>query len=512
MAKVRTVFICQSCSAESPRWQGRCPQCGEWNTFVETVVSTATHKVGTPRRGVSTVRPLGDVAGQSVARIVSGIGEFDRVVGGGLVPGQAILLAGEPGIGKSTLLLQVASALVAGEDKSSNSPLPSSTEDTSSTSLELKSNLKNPKEELAILQSSKEKLAIPQSQALKNPQKPGFFPRQLGNSDSTSILYVAGEESVEQIGLRARRLGISSQRIDLVAETDVDLLGGIITSLKGDYVVVVDSIQALATTDLSGAAGSVGQVRECALRLVRGCKEGQYPLILVGHVTKEGTLAGPKVLEHLVDTVIALEGDRFHAFRILRASKNRFGPTDEVGVFEMKERGMIEVANPSDRFLSERLQGVSGSVVTAVMEGTRPVLLEIQALTTPTSFGYPRRTTSGISQTRLLVLLAVLEKRLGLSKLLQSDVYVSVAGGVRVSEPAADLAVCLAVASSLKDVKIDPKIVALGEVGLSGEVRNVYGLGRRVKEAKRLGFSRIVGPDRIKSIQEAYREVITNRR
>jgi len=403
------------------------------------------------------------------------------VVGGGLVPGQAILLAGEPGIGKSTLLLQVASALGGGGENLESEAETGSTRGTKG------------------------------AEGTRGTGKKGkrSFAQ---NSSVTSILYVAGEESIGQIGLRARRLGISSQHIDLVAETNVDLLSGIVTSLKGNYVVVVDSIQALVTGDLSGAAGSVGQVRECALRLVRGCKERHYPLILVGHVTKEGTLAGPKVLEHLVDTVIALEGDRFHAFRILRASKNRFGPTDEVGVFEMKEKGMIEVVNPSDRFLSERLQGVSGSVVTAVMEGTRPVLLEIQALTTPTSFGYPRRTASGISQTRLVVLLAVLEKRLGLSKLLQSDVYVNVSGGVRVSEPAADLAVCLAVASSLKDVKIDPKVVALGEVGLSGEVRNVYGLERRVKEAKRLGFSRVVGPDRIKSIQEAYREVLTSRR
>lgn len=431
-----TRFICQNCGYDSPKWAGQCFGCGEWNTLVETIV--AAKKTGA-RRGLSSspkpreVQRLSEIKGKDLLRSKTGIGEFDRVLGDGFVPGQVVLLAGEPGIGKSTLLLQVASAVL--------------------------------------------------------------------KTQEAATLYVSGEESLNQIKIRADRMGINSTQIELLSETDADVVASNL-NFKKYALVIADSIQTFTTAELTGTAGSVGQVKECAARLAHAAKGTGTPLIIVGHVTKEGAIAGPKVLEHLVDTVLYLEGDKFHAFRILRTTKNRFGDAAEVGVFEMTGRGMLAVDNPSDRFLAERCQGASGSVVTVTLEGSRPVLLEVQALTTKTAFGYPRRTASGFSYNRLLLLLAVLEKHAGL-RLQDRDVYVNVAAGVRINEPAADLAVCLAVASSVKDQPLDPKTAVFGEVGLSGEIRSVSQQERRAKEAEKMGFTKIISPEKCKGIAQA---------
>ncbi len=392
---------------------------------------------------------LSEVELKTTARVSSGISEFDRVLGGGFVPGQVVLLSGEPGIGKSTLLLQITNSL----------------------------------------------------------------------KDASNILYVSGEESPLQIKLRAERLKIKGSNLTILSEVDVDSIIAFVQSFaikdsasknsatkeaenKTLNMIIADSIQTLTTIDLTGTAGSVGQVRECALRLSQLAKSLNIPLILVGHVTKEGNIAGPKVLEHLVDTVLYIEGDDKHIFRLLRTTKNRFGPVSEVGIFEMTEKGMIEVSNPSDVFLEERLKSAPGSCVTVVMEGYRPLLFEVQALTFPTSFGYPKRTASGFNVNRLSVLVAVLEKRCGL-KLSNQDVYINVAGGMKISEYSADLAVCLAVASALSGKQLDPKVVSFGEVGLSGEVRKVPYLTNRLKEAKKLGFSKVIGPNEVKSVKDA---------
>ena len=446
----KTYFVCQSCGHESPRWSGRCPQCSEWNSFVETVVSTSNSKIKSQISNTKLkTQNLNEVATGASSRISTGISEFDRVLGGGIVPGSVILLAGEPGVGKSTLLLQIAASLLA-------------------------------------------------------PPAPPATP--------TFSLYVSGEESPSQLKLRADRLQIDAGKIQVLAETDVDVLISslIPKNLKELKLLIVDSVQTLVTGDLSAPAGTISQVRECSRRLAQQAKEAEISLILVGHVTKEGSIAGPKVLEHMVDTVLYLEGDKFHSFRLLRAHKNRFGSDQEVGVFAMSDRGLAQVKNPSDVFLAERAQKASGSVVTATMEGTRPVLIEIQALATPTSLAYPRRTASGFNLNRLNLLVAVLQKHLKLP-LQNKDVYVNVAGGFKISEPAADLAVALAIVSSVKDTPIDPRTCVFGEVGLSGEVRKVSQSERRIKEAKKLGFKKIISPESVRSLGEALRECqITN--
>jgi len=432
MAKARNIYMCQSCGNESPQWLGQCLECGEWNTYVETVVSSSKSKMGFKEGfGVaSSPTLLSKVKGIAVRRVSSGLVEFDRVLGGGFVPGQVILLAGEPGIGKSTLITQIAKSL-----------------------------------------------------------------------DDKKVLYVCGEESVSQIKIRADRMDYKSDNLLLLSETDVDL---IINSALGQdslALVVVDSIQTMVSTEYMGLSGSVGQVRGCTQSLANMAKKISVPIILVGHVTKEGTVAGPKVLEHIVDTVLYLEGDFQHVYRILRTAKNRFGSVSEVGVFEMVEKGMDEVKNPSKMFLSEKIRS-SGSCVTVVMEGFRPILFEIQALTAKTSFGYPRRTASGFNVNRLQVLIAILEKRCGLN-LSNYDVYVNVAGGLKVSEYAADLAVCLAIASSVKDRPVKEKVAAFGECGLSGEVRKVSHLEKRVKEANKLGYTMVISPRNVKTLKEA---------
>jgi len=420
--KTRTKYICQQCGYESPRWSGRCPQCGQWNTLVETIEE---------RGGPSTTRLPGQTVPQSItaisaegfARIPVPMDEFNRALGGGIVPGSVILIGGDPGIGKSTLLLQI-SALLA--------------------------------------------------------------------DSGLTTLYVSGEESVQQVKMRADRLGIAADKLFLLSETNLNHILGQIDALQ-PQLAIVDSIQSVYLEDLESSAGSIGQVRECAATLLRLAKSRHIPMFIVGHVTKEGAIAGPRVLEHMVDTVLYLEGERFHAYRLLRSVKNRFGSTDEVGVFEMGESGLAEITNPSQAFLSERLSSATGSAVAVTMEGTRPLLVEIQGLTTPTSTGLPRRTANGIDFNRTLLLVAVLSKRVGY-KLGTHDVFVNVVGGMRINEPAADLAVAAAIASSYRNVPVPEDVVLLGEIGLSGELRSVGHAERRLTEAAKLGFKRCIVP------------------
>lgn len=419
---------------------GKCPECGTWNSLVETVVDVGSKSQSSRLRknasaSQSKIIKLSEIKSGATKRISTKISELDRVLGGGLVSGQVILIAGEPGIGKSTLLLQLS-----------------------------------------------EKLG--------------------------SILYVCGEESVNQIKIRAERLGVRRSGIQLLEDTDVDSVVEIIASFTGESLqaVIVDSIQTMTTSDLSGMSGSVGQVRECAFRLLKAAKEKNIPLFLVGHVTKEGTVAGPAVLAHIVDTVLWFEGDKTLTTRILRAVKNRFGPTDEVGVFQMEDKGLIPVENIEKAFVEKNQKAVSGSVVTSVMQGTRPILVEIQALVVPTKLAIPRRVAQGIDVRRLELLLAVLTRRCGLP-VYDFDVFVNVAGGLKVTEPASDLAICLAVASSYFDKPISGKTIAVGEVGLLGEIREVVAQERRLKEARRMGFTIAVSSKEIKYVNQAIKQL-----
>ena len=415
-----SVYRCQRCGWSSRKWLGRCPECGEWNTFVEERQSARA----SPRRVVETppVR-LNEVQRAEGDRIATGIGELDRVLGGGIVPGSLTLIGGDPGIGKSTLLLQVSRAL---------------------------------------------------------------------GEQAGPVLYVSGEESAAQIKLRADRLGITSKNVWLLAETSLETVEHDVATLK-PRVLIIDSIQTIHVAELESAPGSVGQVRECGARLMLLAKGQSVSTFLAGHVTKEGAIAGPRVLEHLVDTVLYFEGEGHHAHRILRAVKNRFGSTNEIGLFEMTGEGLREVRSPSEFFLAERPRGVSGSVIIPGLEGTRPFLLELQALVTPASFGTPRRTVIGADYNRVCLLLAILEKRASFP-LQSQDVFVNVAGGGRLAEPAADLGICLAAASSYTERPVAAETVVLGEVGLTGEVRAVSGFEVRLREAAALGFKHAVVP------------------
>jgi DNA repair protein RadA/Sms len=431
MSKFKTVYTCNNCGYTSYQWVGQCPECSQWNTFIEDVVASKDSKTsGQTKSSVEPVK-LSSVMTSPTKRITTGIGEFDRVLGGGFVPGQVVLLAGEPGIGKSTILTEI-------------------------------------------------------SKSLK----------------SINILYVCGEESVEQVKIRAERMGYAADNLLMLSETNAEAIVSNIEKNKDIGLVIVDSIQTLYSGELLGTAGSLVQVRGCTQMLTNTAKTSGIPLVLVGHVTKEGVVAGPKVLEHLVDTILYLEGDSQHLFRVLRTTKNRFGPISEVGIFEMTEKGIREVLNPSELFLKQRLLNAAGSCVTVVMEGYRPLLFEVQALTVKTSFGYPRRTASGFSSTRLQVLIAILERRAGLS-LGSYDVYLSVAGGFKVSEYAADLAVCLAIASSIKDKPVKEGTAAFGECGLSGEIRQVPHQERRKTEAQKLGYPNVISSDRMSNIIDA---------
>ena len=427
-------YVCQQCGYESTGWLGKCPECGTWNSLVETVieVNSKSQKSNSKqtRNTKSQVLKLSDIKQTATKRILTKISELDRVLGGGLVPGQVVLIAGEAGIGKSTLLTQISETL-------------------------------------------------------------------------GSILYVCGEESASQVKVRADRLGIKKNNINLLEETDVDSVIDQISSFdKSLSAIVVDSIQTMTTSDLSGMAGSVGQVRECAFRLLRAAKDRNIPLFLVGHVTKEGTVAGPAVLAHIVDTVLWFEGDKTLTTRVLRAVKNRFGPTDEVGVFDMQDKGLIPVPDIEKAFLEKGIKNVSGSIVTSVMQGTRPILVEIQALVVPTKLMIPRRVAQGIDSRRLELLLAVLTRRCGLP-LYEYDVFVNIAGGFKVTEPASDLAICLAIASSYFDKPVSGKVIAVGEVGLLGEVREVVAQDKRLKEARRMGFTFSVSSKEAKFVGQA---------
>jgi DNA repair protein RadA/Sms len=428
MARPAARFVCAACGAVTPKWAGRCETCGEWNTTTEEVPASGPG-LGGPKAASGRKLELADLGGSAEPppRAPTGVAELDRVLGGGLVPGSAVLLGGDPGIGKSTLLLQVAASLA------------------------------------------------------------GAGPR---------VLYVSGEEAIEQIRLRAGRLGLAGAKLDLAASINLRDIAATLEAESGIALVIIDSIQTMWMDSIDSAPGTVSQVRACSFELIRLAKSRGFALALVGHVTKEGAIAGPRVLEHMVDAVLYFEGDRGHQFRILRGVKNRFGATDEIGVFEMTDRGLAEVANPSALFLAERRGNISGSAVFAGLEGTRPVLVEVQALLAANPGGSPRRSVVGWDSGRLSMLLAVLETRCGL-RLNATDVYLNVAGGLRIAEPAADLAVAAALASAAADQPTDPGMVFFGEVGLSGEVRQVAQAETRLKEAQKLGFASACLPRRV---------------
>ena len=422
-AKKITVFYCKECGNESSKWMGQCPMCGAWNSFTEEVVDTVSKKTEKEIRNVET-HTLSEIVSVKEKRVSTSMEEFDRVLGGGIVQGSLILVGGDPGIGKSTLLLQTS--------------------------------------------------------------------RELGNSGH-KVLYISGEESLQQIKLRADRMGEFKDDVAFLCETNLTVIDGVIRRVKPE-IVIIDSIQTMFNEAVNSAPGSVGQVRESTGVLMQLAKGLNITIFVVGHVTKEGVVAGPRVLEHMVDTVLYFEGDRHASYRILRSVKNRFGSTDEIGVFEMVSSGLREVKNPSEFMLEGRADDGNGSVVACQMEGTRPILMEVQALVSRSNFGMPRRTSTGLDYNRVNLLMAVLEKRLGF-RMADFDAYVNIAGGIRVTEPAVDLAVCIAIISSYKDMNISKETVAFGEVGLGGEVRAVSMADQRIREAKKLGFTNIILPE-----------------
>jgi DNA repair protein RadA/Sms len=422
----KTIFVCQSCGFQTPKWMGKCPDCGSWDSLVEEKIAAVPG--AKPMPGIANIQtepvPIDAVHFDDEDRLETRIREFDRVLGGGLVEGSLVLIGGDPGIGKSTLMLQALYGLAV---------------------------------------------------------------------NGRQVLYVSGEESIRQIRLRSQRLETVCPGLFVVSEVDIESILSMVNTMKPD-VLVIDSIQTMFNPDLSSAPGSVSQVRESAMRLMLMAKKTGVPTFLVGHVTKEGAIAGPRLLEHMVDTVLYFEGDRNHVFRILRAVKNRFGSTNEIGVFEMKETGLAEVSNPSAVFLSERPNNAPGSVVTASVEGTRPILLELQALASSTSFGTPRRTILGLDQNRVALLVAVMEKKLGMH-LMGHDIFMNVAGGVKVVEPAVDMGIVAAVASSFLDRPIPEGTTVFGEVGLTGEVRAIGHVEIRVSETRKMGFRRCIVPE-----------------
>jgi DNA repair protein RadA/Sms len=426
MAKKKTKFACNECGYETAKWMGRCPGCGQWNTMVEEVEVVSKGPRGAFKHSETVsvkATPIISVETQEEQRVPTELTEFNRVLGGGIVPGSLVLIGGDPGIGKSTLLLQVSALL---------------------------------------------------------------------SNKGHRVLYVSGEESIRQTKLRAERLGVQSPELYIYAETNLEMISETIEQTQPKFVIV-DSIQTVHHPEVTSAPGSVSQVRECTGELMRIAKTKNIAIFLVGHVTKEGQIAGPRILEHMVDTVLYFEGERHHNHRILRSQKNRFGSTNEIAIFEMVHGGLKEVLNPSEMFLEERSQGAPGSTIVASMEGTRPILVEIQALVSPSSFNYPKRMATGLDQNRVSLLMAVLEKRMGL--MLQSqDAYIKVAGGVKLDEPAIDLAVLVSIVSSFKDVSANPTDCFAGEVGLTGEVRRVTRIEQRVNEAAKLGFKRIFIP------------------
>ncbi len=421
-AKAKTVYVCNACGHETARWSGQCPSCGQWNCMTEELRSKATATAAARPAVTVTPKKLCEINEQDDPRLQTGIKELDRVLGGGIVPGGLMLIGGDPGIGKSTLLLQVCANL----------------------------------------------------------------------GQSRSILYVSGEESARQIRLRASRLGVDTDSLYVLCENDMDTILAAVDSTRPD-LLIIDSIQTMTLAEVSSGAGSVTQVRECTSAIMRSCKAIDLPVFIVGHVNKDGAIAGPKVMEHIVDCVLSFEGDRNTTYRLLRCAKNRYGSTNEIGVFEMRDKGLCEVENPSQMLLAGRLENVSGSCIACTVEGTRPLLAEVQGLVTPSGFGNARRMSTGFDYNRLNLILAVLEKRAGyfFSTL---DVYINVIGGLKLDEPAADLAVAIALISGLKDAPVPMNVMAFGEIGLSGEVRAVSNAQMRVNEAARLGFTHILLP------------------
>jgi len=451
MNSIRKKFVCQNCGYESIQWLGKCPSCGQWNSFAEEFEKkqkTKTFKQKSETALVST-STINEKSINKAYKLKTNIKEFDRVLGGGLISGSIVLIAGDPGIGKSTLVLQAVSNL-------------------------------------------KEK-----------------------------VIYVTGEESLEQISLRSSRLKIKNENLFILPETNLNQILEILEEEKPS-VVVIDSIQTIYRDELESSPGTIGQIRECTSSLMDFAKKNNVAVIIIGHITKDGLIAGPKALEHIVDTVIQFSGEKNYSFRILRAIKNRFGSTNEIGIFEMHEDGLKEVENPSQVFLAEREYGASGSVVTSIIEGTRPILVEVQALVTPSGYGMAQRVTTGFDSRRLSILLAVIEKRLNF-KLSQQNVFLNIAGGVEIDEPAADLAVCCAIISSIKDIPADSLTCVVGEVGLGGEIRSISNLEKRIQEAQKLGFNKIITPNQkvnlnlnelkikviqIKTLKEAIKEVL----
>ena len=429
MAKARTVFVCSECGCESPKWLGKCPACNAWNTFYEEKIQDISSS-GVKKKLKETAKPkkLNSIEGKDAIRIRTGISELDRVLGGGLIKGSLVLIGGEPGIGKSTLILQLCDKM----------------------------------------------------------------------ADKQDVLYVSGEESGEQIKLRADRLGISNNNIMFLGETDIDAIEIEIENLN-PKLVIIDSMQTMYSEEITSAAGTVSQVREITSRIMRCCKQKQITTIIIGHVTKDGTIAGPRVLEHMVDTVLYLEGERFFSYRILRSVKNRFGSTNEVGMFEMQNDGMIEVKNPSEMLISEETNKVPGAVICCSLEGTRPLLVELQALTTPSVYGIPKRTGNGIDFNKIALIIAVLEKRARLS-IGNYDVYLNVVSGMKINEPAIDLGIALSIASSFKNTYIPKDTAIIGELGLTGEVRSVNMIDKRLKEAEKLGIKRCIIPQNNKKL------------
>lgn len=421
--KERVHFVCQSCGFESPRWLGRCTECGEWNSMIEQKVIKSKKAPQSHSRQSIAPSPLDKVDFSQHSRITTGSSELNRVLGGGLVPGSVVLIGGDPGIGKSTLLLQAGITMSAQDFK---------------------------------------------------------------------VLYVSGEESTYQIKMRANRLNLNSSNLYLVSETSVQIILDFISQIKPN-LIIIDSIQTVYSDELESAPGTISQVRESAYHFISTAKQNHIPLFLIGHVTKEGAIAGPKVLEHMVDCLLFFEGDRNHLYRIVRTVKNRFGSTNEIGVFEMNESGLQEVTNPSQMFLSHRDDNIPGSSIICAIEGTRPILLEIQALVTPTNYGYPQRSSTGIDVKRLAMLLAVIDKRIGF-RVSAQDVFINAVGGIRIDETAADLGIVMAIISSIKNELIDHKSIIIGEVGLGGEVRAVPQIEKRINEARKLGFDSIYIP------------------
>ncbi len=435
MAKSKTIFVCSECGNESSKWLGKCPACNSWNTFYEQkVVETKAGGHKDLAKSENKPQKLNSYEAKETLRTSTGFGELDRVLGGGLVKGSLVLLGGEPGIGKSTLILQICDK-VKGEGK---------------------------------------------------------------------VLYVSGEESAEQIKMRADRLGINNDDILFLGETDIDVVNQAIIEIN-PKLVIIDSIQTMYSEEISAAAGSVSQVREITSQVMRVCKSRAITTIIIGHVTKEGNIAGPRVLEHMVDTVLYLEGERYFSYRVLRGVKNRFGSTNEIGMFEMNEEGMCEITNPSDILISEREDNPAGSCIVSSIEGTRAILIELQALTTQSIFGFPKRTANGTDYNRLALLIAVLEKRAGIM-LGSQDIYLNLVGGIRVNEPSIDLGMMMAVVSSFKNVPIPKDMVIIGEVGLTGEVRRINLIGKRLKEAEKLGFKSCIIPEsNKKDLKETYK-------